>query len=342
MNTKMTPPPRGPNNRITSSAELMAAASAFRRSRILLTGFELNVWTALGEGRRSSADLARELRLDARGLDRLMNALVSIGLLKKEGGRFENTPLSTRHLVRGRPGYLGGLVHSVNLWDSWSTLTQAVARGGTVLRRHSSAGGRKARVRGFISAMHQRATAQAAATVKLLDLSNVQAVLDVGGGSGAYAMALVKAGPGIRATVFDLPDVIPLTRGYVKKAGLSVRFSFRAGDFNRDALGRGYDLILLSAIVHMNSPAANERLLAKCARALNRGGQVVIQDFIMDESRTRPAAGAAFALNMLVGTEAGDSYTEREIRIWMKAAGLARIRKIETPFDSSLMLGRKT
>jgi ubiquinone/menaquinone biosynthesis C-methylase UbiE len=189
--------------------------------------------------------------------------------------------------------------------------------------------------------MHQRAFAQASATVRLLDLSAAKKTLDVGGGSGAFSMAFVRAKNDIQATVFDLPDVIPLTRSYVSESGLSRRFTFQAGNFHKDEFDKGYDLILLSAIIHMNSAADNKRLFKKCARALNLRGQLVIQDYIMNNNRTRPAAGAFFALNMLVGTDAGDTYTEKEVCSWMKVAGLSRVRRIETPYDSSLMIGRK-
>ena len=154
-------------------------------------------------------------------------------------------------------------------------------------------------------------------------------------------MALVRAKNDIQATVFDLPDVIPLTRTYVNESGLSRQFTFQAGNFHKDEFDKGYDLILLSAIIHMNSVADNKRLFKKCARALNLRGQLVVQDYIMNDNRTRPPAGAFFALNMLVGTDAGDTYTEKEVRSWMKAAGLSRVRRIDTPYESSLMIGRK-
>jgi hypothetical protein len=127
----------------------------------------------------------------------------------------------------------------------------------------------------------------------------------------------------------------------VRRAGLLRRFAFVAGDFNRDGLGSGYDLALLSAIVHMNDAEQNRSLIARAAAALNPGGQLVVQDFIMRPDRTRPAAGAFFALNMLVATARGDSYTAAEIGSWMGAAGLKRIRQIRTPFDASLLIGWK-
>jgi len=189
--------------------------------------------------------------------------------------------------------------------------------------------------------MHARARHNAPAVVGHLDLSGVSCVLDVGGGSGAFSMAFVCARDGIRATVFDLPNVVPLTRDYVAREGLADRIDTAVGDYNVDLLGEGFDLVFLSAIIHSNSPAENRRLLWKCAAALEPDGQVVVQDFIMDDDRISPPFGALFALNMLVATEAGDTYTESEVRSWMEEAGLSAIARQDTAFGTTLVIGRK-
>jgi ubiquinone/menaquinone biosynthesis C-methylase UbiE len=174
-----------------------------------------------------------------------------------------------------------------------------------------------------------------------MDLKDGMRVLDVGGGSGAFAVAFVRAGKGVTATVFDLPVVLPLTQKYVSAERLTDRIELVAGDYTRDELPGGYDLVFLSAIIHSNSPDQNRDLMRKCARALNPMGSLVVQDFIMDENRTVPPGGAFFALNMLVGTAAGDTYTESEIRDWMEEAGLSDIKRVETSFGSAQVNGRK-
>jgi len=312
----------------------------FQSSRILLTAYELGIFTVLGDGNKSSQKVAERLQTDARATDRLMNALTALGLLRKSGDNFSNTPLASQCLVKGRPEYLAGLMHAVNLWDRWSTLTEAVRRGAGVSPYHESERGEDWVV-SFIAAMHERAIKQAPAAVTLLDLSGVSRVLDVGGGSGAFSMAFVHAKDSIKATVFDLPDVVPLTRNYIEQAGLTNKVDTSAGDYLTDDLGSGYDLVFLSAIVHSNSPDENRKLLRKCARALRSGGQVVVQDFIMNEDRTSPAHGALFALNMLVATEAGDTFTETEVQSWLEEAGFADILRKDTPFGVSQMIGRK-
>jgi SAM-dependent methyltransferase len=145
----------------------------------------------------------------------------------------------------------------------------------------------------------------------------------------------------MRATVFDLPHVLPLTRQYIASEGLTDRVEARPGNYHTDDLGEGYDLVFLSAILHSNSPDENRTLIAKCARALNPGGRVAVQEFIVDEDRTAPPFAALFALNMLVGTAAGDTFTESEVAGWMADAGLSRVRRQDTDFGTTLILGHR-
>ncbi len=328
------------NGPVRSALQLRQAVYGFRRSRIILSAYELGVFSGLAGRRKTSRQLAQTIGADARATDRLLNALCALGLVRKSGDRFANSEIASELLVAGRPHFLAGLAHSANQWQSWHTLTEAVRRGSAVVRRKDGSGWKK-RLPGFIAAMHERALPQAPKMVKLLDMSFVRRCLDIGAGSAAYAMAMVRSGKDIRAVAFDLPEVLALTRGYVRRAGLLERIDFVAGDFHRDDWGKDYDLVLLSAIVHMNGPEENRRLIARAAASLNPGGQLVIQDFIMAPDRTRPAAGAIFALNMLVATRRGDTYKAEELRGWMRGAGLKNVRLLKTPFDASLIIGRK-
>lgn len=323
-----------------SPQAIMELASAFMRSRALLTACELDLFTVLGTGERTSAEVARVLGTDPRATDRLMNVLCALALLRKRAGRFRNAPMAARFLAAGSPDSLGGLMHWVHLWESWSTLTPAVRKGGSVLARPVDERG-EGWLRAFIGAMHWRACRHAPGVVASLDLAGVSRVLDVGGGSGAYAMEFVRAQPGVVATVFDLPKVLPLTAEYVRHAGLEDGVILVAGDYDRDELGRGFDLVFLSAIIHSNSPRGNRDLIRKGAAALNPSGQLVVQDFIVDEDRVGPPFNVLFALNMLVGTDAGDTYTESEVRQWMLEAGLHGVVRQETPFGTSLIVGRR-
>ncbi len=309
---------------------LWDTARAFMPSRILLTAIELKLFAALGEGPRTSAEVAAALETDPRATDRLMNALAALGFLNKEGERFSNTPDTDALLVPGRPTYAGeAIAYAATLWRRWSTLTDAVKAGTSVVGEQ--AGEREDWVSSFISAMHYNASASAPSVVPLIDLTGVERLLDVGGGSGAYSIAFCRAKPDLHAVVFDLPDVVPLTQKYVAEAGLSDRVSTSSGDFSRDELGRDFDLAFISQILHMNSPEENIELFRKCFRALRPGGTIVIQEFVIDEGRTSPVQAAVFALNMLVATRAGDTYTESEIGGWLAEAGFEGMTRADAP-----------
>jgi SAM-dependent methyltransferase len=329
------PPPVPP--RYDTPEALAALGQSFQQSRVLLTAFELGVFSALAEGPKTSAALAAALATDPRATDRLLNALCALGLVTKSGQSFANSEAAQKYLVRGRPEYLSRLGHSANLYGRWAELTAAVRAGRRVSERRRD----PEETAAFIEAMHYRGQRDAEELVARLDLSGVTRVLDVGGGSGAYAMAFCRARPGIAAEVLDLPEVVPLTRRYVEAAGLSGCVTARPGNYLSDGFGEGFDLVFFSAIVHINPPDENLLLMRKAAAALNPGGRVVVQDFVMNDARTQPPFGAFFALNMLVNTEGGDTYTEAEIRTWLRKAGCPGVARIETGPHTAMIVGRK-
>jgi predicted O-methyltransferase YrrM len=313
-------------------------AMSFQPSRVLLTAIELRVFGLIGDGGLTSAEVAGRAASHPRATDRLLNALCALRLLIKRVGRFWNVPESRRYLDDGSPDFAAGLGHTASMWHSWSGLTDAVREGRPALRAAINERG-DAWLKPFIAAMHYRAAQQAPAVAALVGLDGVERVLDVGGGSGAFAMAFAAKKPGLVAVVFDLPNVVPLTRDYVAKAGLTDRVTTAVGDYLSDPLPKGFDLVFLSAVIHSNSPEQNAALLDSCAGALNPGGRVAVVDWVMDDDRVTPPGGAFFALNMLVATDHGDTFTEREIRGWMNEAGLAPGPRLETGAGTSIIIG---
>ncbi|HON79990.1 MAG TPA: methyltransferase [Spirochaetota bacterium] len=314
-------------------------AMAFRESRILLSAYELDLFSVIGSRTMDAGDIAHYAGTDVRATDRLLNALAAMGYLHKEGVAFRNTPGAQQFLDRNSPDYLAGLMHTSHLWESWSTLTEAVKAGTSVMKSMGDRG--ETWFRPFIAAMNDRAKSQAPVVAKLFDLSGVHRLLDVGGGSGVFSIAFARAAGHLHATVFDLPGVVAMTGEYIQQEGLAGRIDTMPGDYNHDKPAGTYDMIFLSAIIHSNSFEENRVLIENCAGALNSGGTIAVMDFIMDESRTAPAPGALFAINMLVNTEAGDTYTEGEVRGWMQGAGLVKMKRVETGFGSVIIQGYK-
>jgi 3-hydroxy-5-methyl-1-naphthoate 3-O-methyltransferase len=164
-------------------------------------------------------------------------------------------------------------------------------------------------------------------------------MLDLGGGSGALSIAFARAIPGLKSVIVDLGDVVPLAQEYIRKAGFADRITAHVGDMLRDPLGEDYDLILVSAICHMFSAEDNRGLFQRAYGALGSGGRLVVQDFILEPSKTAPRVAALFSLNMLVGTRAGSSYSEPEYAGWMRDVGFSDVRRVRLPGPSGLMIG---
>lgn len=319
---------------------LLQTIRGFQESRLILTAIELDVFTAAAGG-ATAQDVATRIGADPRATEMLLNALVAVRLLEKREDAFTNTPVSARYLAAGgADDSRGALMHTVHLWETWSHLTDSV-RAGTAVRRAESPDRGQRWTEAFIAAMHKNASERAGAVVGAVRLEGARRMLDVGGGSGAYSIAFTRAHPELAVDLLDLSTVIPIAERHIAVAGLQNRIRTRNGDLTSDSLGEHYDLILISAICHMLSPRENQDLLARGFAAAASGGRLVVQDFILDTSKTAPKAGALFALNMLVGTRAGSAYSEVEYRDWLRAAGFSEIECVRLPGPTGLMIGRK-
>lgn len=312
----------------------------FQESRVLLTAVELDLFTAVGTG-AEAVDVARKLGTDLRATGALLNALVATGALTKEGDTFFNTPDTARFLVAGSPECRQpALMHTVHIFESWAKLTDCVRSGAPAVRPGVEAHNAQW-TESFIAAMHNNAASQAASLVDAVGARDATRLLDVGGGSGAYSIAFAKANPALTAEVFDREPVARIAQRYIEQAGLSERVSPRVGDLTSDEFGGGYDLILLSAICHMLDPEQNIDLFRRCYQAAAPGGRLVIRDFILQPGKTAPKSAALFAINMLVGTRGGSTYTEAEYRSWLDRAGFESVVRPD-PAGDLLIATRKS
>jgi len=320
--------------------ELASLIRSFQESRAILTAIELDLFTAVGAG-ASAGDAAGRTGTDTRATGMLLNALCAMRLLTKADGVYHNTPLSKRYFVADSPDYArDSLMHSVNLWTRWSALTECV-RAGTAVSKTESADRGTDWSRFFIAAMNRNARERAPLVLGAVGAEKKKRMLDVGGGSAAYTIAFCRANPSLEAEVLDLPEVIPLTRQYIEQAGLSGRIKVRPGDLLSDNLGSGFDFVLVSQVCHSLSEGENLELLKKCQAALVPGGLLAIQEFILEADKAAPKWSALFALNMLVGTSAGNTYSEDEYFGWLRKAGFEAVRRIHLPGPSGLVLGTR-
>ena len=302
---------------------VLALTRGYQEACVLFAAAELDVFDALVGGPMTAEALAGRLGCDVRAMTVLADALAAMELLDKSGRAYSLAPGVADTLTKTSAGSVLSLAqHGANCLRRWAQLAR-VARTGKPARRGPSIRGPRGDLESFINAMNDINQAIAAPLVAELGPPRFRHLLDVGGGSGTWTIALLRAAPGARATIVDLPEVIPLARKRIGEAGLSDRVTLVGGDFTRCTFPAGADLAWVSAIVHQNSRRENRALFRKTYAALAGGGRILIRDIVMDESRTRPASGAMFAVNMLVATPRGGTFTLGELSEDLAEAGFA-------------------
>ena len=299
----------------------------FLQSRVILTAAELDLFTRLSREEGTADDLAKELECDQRALTRLLDSLVALKLLSKQDSLYRTSErgalLSAEHPKTELPMVL----HLNGLWETWSGLTETVKTGINPKRKPVSQRDNDS-LESFIGAMHVVGRSLSKEIADSFDLSPFKRLLDIGGATGTYLMAFLEKNPEMTAVLFDLPDVIPMAEKRLEAKGLLERVELVSGDFSEDELPKGCDLALLSAIIHQNSPRENLDLYGKIHRALVPGGKLLIRDHVMDPDRTSPPQGTLFAINMLVNTKGGDTYTFDEIRNSLEKAGFGEVKLV--------------
>ena len=311
------------------SEERFRQACSYWQSKILLTALRLDLFTVLAEQELSATAFAARLGAAERGLTVLLDALVALGLLVKQGQRYANTPFASTALDRTKPSFCGSMpLFDAHCWELWDRLEDAIRSGscpGQDTIFHADPAGTELLLRG----LHADALHLAPALAPRLDLGRHQHLLDLGGGAGTYTITFCQVHPGLTAVIFDLPGPLALASRLVSEAGLTDRISLVAGDFRTDTLPRGFDLALLSNILHGQSAETNQRVLAEVYAALEPGGELILRDVLMNEDRTSPAFGALFAVNLLLHSSAGGCFTFAEISHWLAAVGFHNLEVLE-------------
>ncbi|MFH1746292.1 MAG: methyltransferase [Planctomycetota bacterium] len=306
-----------------TSDEILNLGRSYQTACVLAAAVDLDVFSTLATGDLSAAALAKQLATDIRGTAILLDALTALELLEKNNNLYRLPPNLTNMLsaTGTRREVLAMAQHQANCMRSWARLT-TVVQSGQPTARTASIRGAEADQAAFVEAMHCSSAPQAEELIAALQPLVFRHLLDVGGATGTWTSAFLRAVPDATATLFDLPHVMPLARRRLSAEDLIDRVTLVAGDFYSDPLPAGVDLVWLGAIVHQNSRAQNRALFHKVHAALEPGGQVLIRDVLMDDTRTQPILGALFAINMLVATDGGGTFTFDELRADLEAAGL--------------------
>jgi len=321
---------------------LQQISRGYWESSILFAGVKSGVFNILSSGFKSTGNISKTLKVDERATEILLNALAALGFVIKRGNQYRNHPSTSRYLVEGKKDYRGNtLLHSLDMWNAWGSLSEVLYSGIPATDLVKKLGADREGVEHFICAMDEHAQEPSEKIACLVRPKSVRKFLDVGGGPGTYCLALLKRNPEISATIVDLPLPLQIAKRLVRERGLMRSLQFIEGDFLKVDFGEGYDLVLMSQIFHSNSPEECVLLVNKGYRALRKGGRLVVHEFILNEDKVSPPAAAIFAVNMLVNTQKGRTYTAGEITSWMEGANFKAIRCYDVTPASRAVVGRK-
>jgi hypothetical protein len=314
-------------------------STSFIQSCVLFAANEANVFALLDEP-TDTASVAEQLNWPVRTTRMLLDGLVAIELVVHYRGQYLNTELAATCLVPGRPHYQGHIIqHNANSAPLWLQLGHSLRTGKAV--RATGEERSPEELRAFILGMSDIGRLSAREMLDVIDLSPFTNMLDVGGGPGTYALTFLDAYPRMRATIFDRPAVLEIAREQAATAGLTGRITFQEGDLTTDSLGEGYDLILVSNIIHSYSAKVNKQLVVKCFDALVSRGTLIVKDFLTNDDRSGPAFSLLFALRMQIANGEGDTYSCKEVASWTDDAGFQYGRLINLSPQTRLWLVTK-
>ncbi|MDA8427770.1 MAG: methyltransferase [Geobacteraceae bacterium] len=323
--------------------DLLQLSGGYWSTCALHAGVKLDVFSVLDGTPRSAAEVAQLRDSDQRGTAMLLDALTALGLLEKRDHTYISTEFAAANLSQTSPGYMGHiLLHHHHLMAGWARLHESVQSGGPIRERVAHGDDESVR-ESFLMGMFNLASQLAPRIAHAIELSGSRRLLDLGGGPGSYAIHFCLANPDLTAVVYDLPTTRIFAESTIERFDLSGRISFAAGDYHVDPVPAGFDVAWLSHILHADGPAACRALLRTAAAALKPGGMLLLQEFILDDAKDGPLFPALFSLNMLLGTESGQAYSERELFAMMTEAGLTEVHRLalELPNGSGVIRGCK-
>jgi len=319
---------------------ILATSGSYWQTCVLHAGVKLNVFSIIGGLSLTGDEIAEGIEADPHGTKMLLDALTAMELIEKFDNRYANTPAALKYLSQDSPDYLGYMIlHHHHLVDSWSQLSLAVKTGSPV--RDTGSWSEEERRENFLMGMYNNARLIAPKLVQEIDLTGRTHLLDLGGGPGTYAVHFCLRNPELKATVFDLPTTKPFAEKVIDQFQVGEQVSFQGGDYLSDDISGTYDVVWLSHILHAEGPKDCRRILRKAVLALDRGGLIIVHDFFLSESRTAPLFPALFSLNMLLRTDSGQSYSEREIIEMLSGVGIEKIQRLPFvgPTESGIIMG---
>ena len=311
-------------------------------TRILMSGVQLGVFETIGDESKTAIEIAKQTASSVRGTRMLLDCLVSFHLLEKSDHRYSLSSISSRYLRKSSPEYMAHLWEDEKILEQWNHLNQAI-RSGNPLRKQGTLAEEAESFAGLARSLYvvQLESARTAARI-LTANSAAMNVLDVACGSGVWGIAIAEADTRSNIVAHDWPEILEITKGYVKQHHIEDQFTYLPGDLKIVDFGEDrFDLAILGNIIHSEGERSSKELLKRIYRSLKNSGRVAIIEIIPEDNRTGPQSSLIVALAMLLDTEEGDLFTRSQYESWLNETGFTRTQTLEIGLHSPMIVSHK-
>ena len=324
---------------------LMQLSWGYAPPLIIEAAVKYHLFDLLDASPKTAQQLAKRAGVSLRGVTAICNALVGLRLLARNEDRYEITPESATFLVSHKPAYHGVFFQHVStqLIPKWLALDKAVRSGRSVAAVNSEKKG-AAFFAEFVESIFPLSYSAAKALGEHLGIPKAKQpvkVLDLAAGSGVWGIALAEQSSLVHINAVDWPPVLAVTEKVARRHGVSSRLTVIPGDLLKVRFGKNHQVATLGHILHSEGQTRSRKLLKKTFDALAPGGTIAIMEFLVNHDRNDPVVGLLFAVNMLVNTEKGDTFSFEEISDWLREAGFTEPRLLKVPAVSPLVLATK-
>lgn len=336
-----------------SPARIMEVGMAFWPARTLLTAVKLGVFTELGSGAKTGAELRDSLGLHPRSTPDFFDTLVALRFLERDGdgpdSRYRNTEETALFLDRKSPAFMGGFLEMAHdrLYPFWGNLADGLKTGKA--QNETKDGGKGVfeelysqpeRLEQFMDAMAGISAGNFQAFAEKFDFSNYKTLTDVGGATGLLSMLVAKQNPNMTCTTTDLPQAVEIAKKKITEAGLSDRVKAQPVDFFTDEIPKA-DVVTMGMILHDWNLEHKMMLIRKAYDALPEGGAFVVIENIIDDARRENAFGLMMSLNMLIEFGEAFDFTGADFDGWCREVGFKRTEVIHLAGPASAGIAYK-
>ena len=323
---------------------LQELANGFKKSQIFLTALKYDVFSLLVGLKQTAVELAEIINVNSNALERLLDALVSMKFLNKNGAFYENAPIANKYLIHTNSNYRDFLLHNYNLWDSWGTLYEAINSGqyAATVPLHKKD---KNFISNFIFACGYTKVDMIAVFEEIIGAKNIKKILKYGAIVNKYILQIAKANPDIDVYFIDYPEIIDVVESIAKNKYDLQNINYLRCDLStndENSMGNNYDIIFIDSIIEEYSITDNISALKNIYNALAKGGKLIIHQSLINNTRTEPQLSALQSINLLLNTSNGNTYTRSDIFVVLKEAGFGKIEINGTSAETHIIIATKS